>query len=112
MKFQLSIKNVGKDYTFKQVFLNDKEKIVNRNYRLGTVHSVKGETFNATLLVIKDRCATNTKYSNLLFPKKQLKPKEMEELRIAYVGMTRPRKILVIAVPNEENKKAWETKLK
>ena len=112
LKFQLSIKNVGKDYTFKQVFLNDKEKIVNRNYRLGTVHSVKGETFNATLLVIKDRCATNTKYSNLLFPKKQLKPKEMEELRIAYVGMTRPRKILVIAVPNEENKKAWETKLK
>lgn len=112
LKFQLSIENVGKDYTFNQVFFNDKEKIVNRNYRLGTVHSVKGETFNATLLVLKDRCATNTKYSNLLFPKKQLKPKEMEELRIAYVGLTRARKILVIAVPNDENKTAWEDKLK
>jgi hypothetical protein len=25
---------------------------------------------------------------------------------------TRPRKILIIAVPNEENKTAWENKLK
>ena len=36
---------------------------------------------------------------------------DSEELRIAYVGITRPRKILVIAVPNQENKTAWENKL-
>jgi DNA helicase-2/ATP-dependent DNA helicase PcrA len=36
---------------------------------------------------------------------------EHEELRIAYVGMTRPRKILMIAVPNAECKEVWENKL-
>lgn len=30
--------------------------------------------------------------------------------RYVYVGMTRPRKILVIAVPNHENKIAWDNK--
>lgn len=112
LNFELKINNTRSNYSFNQIFLNEKERIIDRNYRLGTVHSVKGETFDATLLFLKDRCATNTKYSNLLFPNRQLKPKEMEELRIAYVGITRPRKILVIAVPNEENKTAWENKLK
>lgn len=112
LNFELKINNNRSNYSFNQIFLNEKERIIDRNYRLGTVHSVKGETFDATLLFLKDRCATNTKYSNLLFPNRQLKPKEMEELRIAYVGITRPRKILVIAVPNEENKTAWENKLK
>jgi ATP-dependent exoDNAse (exonuclease V) beta subunit len=36
---------------------------------------------------------------------------ESEELRITYVGITRPRKLLVIAVPNEVNKTAWENKI-
>lgn len=36
---------------------------------------------------------------------------DSEELRIAYVGITRPRKILVIAVPDHDNKTAWEKKL-
>ena len=34
-----------------------------------------------------------------------------EELRIVYVGITRPRRLLVLAVPDEENKAAWETRL-
>jgi wobble nucleotide-excising tRNase len=32
-------------------------------------------------------------------------------LRIAYVGMTRPRKVLILAVPDDKNKTAWENKL-
>jgi hypothetical protein len=43
LKFQLSITNAGKNYSFQQVFLSESEKVADRNYRLGTVHSVKGE---------------------------------------------------------------------
>lgn len=109
LDFELKINNAGKNYSFNQVFLNEKEKIIGRNYRLGTVHSVKGETFDATLLILKTK-GIGKAYKTIL--KDNISITDSEELRIAYVGMTRPRKILVIAVPNEENKKAWETKLK
>ncbi|MDW3210873.1 MAG: ATP-dependent helicase [Reichenbachiella sp.] len=108
INFQLSIKNAGKDYSFNQVFLYEKEKIFDRNYRLGTVHSVKGETFDATLLILKTR-GVGKAYKTIL--RDNISIADSEELRIAYVGMTRPRKILVIAVPNQENKTAWENKL-
>ena len=31
-----------------------------------------------------------------------------EEIRNVYVAMTRPRKLLVLAVPNEKDKIAWK----
>ena len=34
-----------------------------------------------------------------------------EELRIVYVGITRPRQLLLLAVSDEENKAVWEAKL-
>lgn len=40
-----------------------------------------------------------------------LKTLDDEELRIAYVGMTRPSKLLVIAVPSEKSRTVWELKL-
>lgn len=108
LKFQLSITNAGKNYTFQQVFLNESEKVADRNYRLGTVHSVKGETFDATLLILKTK-GIGKAYKTIL--NQNVSISDSEELRIAYVGITRPRKILVIAVPNQENKTAWENKL-
>lgn len=108
LKFQLSTTNAGTNYTFQQVFLNESEKVTDRNYRLGTVHSVKGETFDATLLVLKTK-GIGKAYKTIL--NQNISISESEELRIAYVGITRPRKILVIAVPNQENKTAWENKL-
>jgi len=108
LKFQLNIKNAGTNYTFQQVFLSESEKVADRNYRLGTVHSVKGETFDATLLILKTK-GIGKAYKTIL--NQNISISESEELRIAYVGITRPRKILVIAVPNQENKVAWETKL-
>lgn len=108
LKFQLNITNAGTNYTFKQVFLNESEKVADRNYRLGTVHSVKGETFDATLLILKTK-GIGKAYKTIL--NQNISISESEELRISYVGMTRPRKILVIAVPNQENKTAWENKL-
>lgn len=108
LKFQLSISNAGKNYSFQQVFLSESEKVADRNYRLGTVHSVKGETFDATLLILKTK-GIGKAYKTIL--NQNISISESEELRIAYVGMTRPRKILVVAVPNQENKTAWENKL-
>lgn len=108
LKFQLSINNSGRDYSFQQVFLQENEKVIERNYRLGTVHSVKGETFDATLLILKTKGASKA-YKTLL--NQNIPISDDEELRIAYVGMTRPRKVLVIAVPTEECKTAWKNKL-
>lgn len=108
IKFQLSINNVGANYTFNQIFLNESEKITDRNFRLGTVHSVKGETFDAALLILKTK-GIGKAYKTIL--RENISISDSEELRIAYVGMTRPRKILFIAVPNQENKAAWENKL-
>lgn len=108
INFQLSITNAGRNYTFQQVFINESENVSDRNYRLGTVHSVKGETFDATLLVLKTK-GIGKAYKTIL--NQNVSITDSEELRIAYVGMTRPRKVLVIAVPNEENKIAWENKL-
>lgn len=107
-KFQLSITNAGANFTFNQVFLNESKEVTERNYRLGTVHSVKGETFDATLLVLKTK-GIGKAYRTIL--NENISISDSEELRIAYVGMTRPRKLLVIAVPNQENKTAWDNKM-
>lgn len=106
---ELKITNKGKEILFKELFLYEEVSTSNLNYRIGTVHSVKGETFDATLLMLKDRASNRGKYINILA--KAIPPCSHEELRIAYVGMTRPRKMLVLAVPNEECKSAWEGKL-
>lgn len=102
------IDNAVNDYSFEQLFLNQHMYTNDINYRLGTVHSVKGETFLATLLILKTK-GVGPAYKTILNNRYPIS--ENEELRIAYVGMTRPRKILVIAVPDEDNKKAWENRL-
>ena len=68
----------------------------------------KGETFEAVRLILKTK-GIGSAYKTLL--NKNISISASEELRIAYVGMTRPSKILVIAVPNDDNKNAWENKL-
>lgn len=105
----LQINPDSNNFSFSQIFLNEDDIVTEKNYRIGTIHSVKGETFDATLLILKERAANNSKYINLLAVTKP--PTEHEELRIPYVGMTRARKVLVIAVPTKECKIAWERKL-
>lgn len=107
----LQINPESNNFNFTQIFLNENELVCETEYRIGTVHSVKGETFDATLLILKEKAANNTKYVNIISPSRVLNEKELEELRIAYVGMTRPRKILCLAVPNEECRIAWTNKL-
>ena len=66
-------------------------------YYYGTIHSVKGKTFDSVLLIL------NSNYGNLLG--KDLM--ENEELRNIYVGMSRAKHILHIAVPENDFKK-WK----
>lgn len=78
-------------------------------FRVGTVHTVKGETFDAVLLILKEKGAQGSFYRTML--SRGLNTFDDEELRIAYVGMTRPRKLLVIGVPSEQSRTVWEQKL-
>lgn len=105
----LSINESMRDVTFDQIFRNENETLQHREYRLGTVHSVKGETFEAVLLFLKTYIKGKQKYKHLI--DRGVSVRENEDLRIVYVGITRPRKLLVLAVPDDENKQAWESKL-
>ena len=82
--------------------------VVSEEYRLGTVHSVKGETFDAVLLLLKQKGAKGKYYKTLL--NNGTKTDESEELRIVYVAITRPRKLLMIAVPDKDIS-SWENLL-
>jgi DNA helicase-2/ATP-dependent DNA helicase PcrA len=106
---ELHIHKDSSGSSFSQLFLNGDKQIIEKEYRYGTIHSVKGETFDAALMILRTK-GIGSAYKTLL--NKNTHISASEELRIAYVGMTRPRKILVIAVPNEDNKTAWENKLK
>ncbi|WP_223605516.1 ATP-dependent helicase [Chryseobacterium sp. OSA05B] len=67
----------------------------------GTIHSVKGRSFDAVLILLSKKSGFN--YATMLKKDKSaLSEKEQEELRIIYVGMTRPRKILQLAVPTDD----------
>lgn len=67
---------------------------------LGTIHKVKGKTFEAVLLILKSGYKTkiNEFIKNNDFN---------EELRNIYVAITRPRKILILATPTDE--KEWRS---
>ncbi len=60
---------------------------------IGTIHSAKGKTYEAVLYIVPFRARKGTA--------KQLaeRPPDDEEIRTAYVAMTRPRTLLVVAVP-------------
>ncbi len=67
----------------------------NQSRFLGTVHSAKGTTCDAVFLALKSRAARSGSYATVL----QANIDSSEELRIVYVAITRPRKLLCIAVP-------------
>jgi DNA helicase-2/ATP-dependent DNA helicase PcrA len=87
--------------SFDQLFIDP--KFINRGAEcyFGTVHSVKGQTLDAVMLVLKEKAADGKSYYNLLRKDRKEGIRENEELRIVYVALTRARKILFLAVPNE-----------
>lgn len=89
---------------FKDILIDSDE--LNNDYHFGTVHSVKGKSFRAVLLILKEKPPNARKYSKLFENYDLLKE---EELRIPYVAMTRAKEILWIAIPERE-KRAWVKK--
>lgn len=89
----------GKSPNFKKIPLkNYFEKKAEGDYTRSSIHGVKGETYDAVLIYIK------SKTGKTLTPKFLMEGDLEDELmRIAYVAMTRPRRLLMIAMP--ENKK-------
>jgi len=65
---------------------------------IGTIHSAKGKTFDAVLLILNSKCTK-------VLDKKHLD--DEEELRNLYVGMSRAKKYLHMVVPNDDLCK-WE----
>jgi len=82
-------------------------------YHIGTIHSVKGETYDAVLLFLTKNAGSAKDYKTIFNPPKktEINEKDIEELRVIYVGLTRARKILVVAVPNG-CRDIWINKLK
>ncbi len=108
INIKLSTHAKKSDVAIKNLFKMDAQPS-NAECFLGTIHSAKGKTFEAVMLVLAHK-AGNSNYETLLFPKKTLSSKQKEELRTVYVAMTRPRKILWIAVP-ESDCEVWRKKL-
>jgi DNA helicase-2/ATP-dependent DNA helicase PcrA len=89
--------NVYSALTVADVF-GTQQRVNARGYTLGTVHSVKGETFLAVLFIAKHQAANGQAYHTIL----NSGIADNEELRTVYVAMTRPRRILVLAVPRSD----------
>jgi len=104
LKKRKNIQNLNFDGKFKDIQL-DLDKYYT-DFHFGTIHSVKGKSFRAVLLILKERSGNGKKYSKLFENYDLLKE---EELRIPYVAMTRAKEILWIAIPEQE-KKAWKRK--
>ena len=83
------------------------EKRSSSEVTVSSIHGVKGESFDAILLLImsnREKLRPSTLSNGSL---------DSEELRIAYVAMTRPRKLLVVAMPKQrpENLNRFPTTL-
>lgn len=73
------------------------------NVRIDTIHGVKGETFDAVMLVSAARSGPQGGHVDSWF-----KDSSTEHARFAYVACSRPRTILILAVP-PRNKSQRET---
>jgi len=82
-------RKINKILTWKMIDLDIGETTL--DYYCGTIHSVKGKSFDAVLLLLKSQC-TNKLGDDLM---------DETELRNVYVGMSRARHILDIAVPTD-----------
>lgn len=76
------------------------------NYHLNTIHGVKAKTFDAVLLILRTKTDKGS-YEGMV-AKFLDSGKIVEDLRNVYVAITRPRKILVMAVPKNHEKMWYE----
>ena len=78
--------------------INQFEKRLETNLTFSSVHGVKGETFDAVLLMVEGKTSSKTLtpagLNNMALTN--------ELIRIAYVAMTRPRKLLMVSMPKTQ----------
>ena len=91
----------AKDITFELIFNEENNKQL--NYHVGTVHSVKGCSIDATLLILK-----NNIYERSYKEITKNNIRDEDELRVIYVALSRAKKLLHLAVP-ENDYKIWES---
>lgn len=93
---EVKIKSWTRDKKFKDFLQQPVKDFYAKAYNLGyintTIHSVKGCTFEAVLLII----GRNGKLTSNLI---NTKPIDSEPIRTAYVAMTRAKKILMVGIP-------------
>lgn len=75
------------------------EKRTTTGTTFSSVHGVKGESFDATLLVVESNRGSTITPSLL-----NTGELDSELMRIAYVAMTRPRKLLAVSIPKQKAK--------
>jgi DNA helicase-2/ATP-dependent DNA helicase PcrA len=80
-------------------------------FYFGTVHSVKGKTFQAVLLLLGKKSVRKNYDTILNSDPKVLNPNDLEELRIVYVALSRPELLLRMVVPDSDLK-LWNDKLR
>ena len=108
MLFRLSVKMAKANILIDDLLAEDINSKTDYPFFSGTIHSVKGKTFDAVMLMLGKRAGAHSNYSSMLTKGPQ--DNEAEELRNVYVGITRPRKILFLAVPNDDVA-VWTNKL-
>lgn len=86
---------------FKNILLQQYFEVKNQSYyTLSSIHGVKGETYDALMLIVESR--TGKTITPTFLNDGDL---NQELMRIAYVAMTRPRKLLVVAMPDIKSRK-------
>ena len=98
----IKIKSYDREHkNFKEIPIKEFFEIKShKDCTFSSVHGVKGESYDALLLLVKHNQGGNTLTPSFLCTGNTNK----ELMRIAYVAMTRPRKLLVIAMPRTEVK--------
>lgn len=98
-----------KNLTFRMLDIGENITENNLDYDVKTIHKVKGKSYEAVLLILKNKGIDNKHYKTML--DEGISLMNSEELRIVYVGMTRAKKLLWIAVP-KKSINSWENKFK
>ncbi len=92
-----------KGISFDDIFFKHKKtKIDEKKPLYSTIHGIKGRTFDAVLLFLKKSGGKGRHYKTNLNNGFNLDDENMEEMRNIYVAITRPRKLLWIAVPKDD----------
>jgi hypothetical protein len=91
----------------KSLFVKERLCVAGNGIPVRTIHSVKGMTLDAVMVVLRSRTPENKTYKKMLVD--GVKVGDEEELRIVYVGLTRPQRFVCLAAP-QADLAAWRGK--